>query len=81
LFPGAHYAWLDSAGPELCAALCVVAATTEATPLVFYCKAGKDRTGLVAAFSLHCCGAGDGRGFVITRLQPSPCLRASSQLC
>ena len=53
-----HYAALDSSGPELCAALSVVAATTEDTPLAFYCKAGKDRTGLVAALSLHCCGAG-----------------------
>lgn len=56
---GGHYPSLDSSGPELCAALSVVAATTEDTPLAFYCKAGKDRTGLVAALSLHCCGAGD----------------------
>lgn len=53
------YDALDSSGPELCAALSVVAATTEDTPLAFYCKAGKDRTGLVAALSLHCCGASD----------------------
>ena len=48
------------AGPEICAALCVVAASSEKTPTAFYCKAGKDRTGLVAALSLHCCGVSDG---------------------
>jgi hypothetical protein len=50
---------VDSSGPEVHAALSVVAATTPATPLVLYCKAGKDRTGLVTALALHCCGAGD----------------------
>ena len=47
---------VDSSGPEACAALCVVAASSARAPTAFYCKAGKDRTGLVAALSLHCCG-------------------------
>lgn len=51
---------VDSSGPEMCAALAVVAASSERTPTAFYCKAGKDRTGLVAALSLHCCGVSDG---------------------
>ena len=50
---------VDSSGPEVRAALTVVAATSEAAPLAFYCKAGKDRTGLVAALVLHCCGVSD----------------------
>lgn len=50
---------VDSSGPEMCAALSVVAASSERTPTAFYCKAGKDRTGLVAALSLHCCGVSD----------------------
>ena len=28
-------------------------------PLLFYCAAGKDRTGMVAALLLSCCGASE----------------------
>lgn len=50
---------VDTSGPEVCAALTVVATSSARRPLAFYCKAGKDRTGLVAALSLHCCGVSD----------------------
>ena len=46
-------------GPEIVAALCVLSASTSDGATAFYCKAGKDRTGLVAALALHCRGASD----------------------
>ena len=50
---------VDGSGPEIAAALCVLSASTPDGATAFYCKAGKDRTGLVAALALHCCGASD----------------------
>ena len=50
---------LDTSGPEIRAALGVVAGASETRPCAFYCKAGKDRTGLIAALALHCCGASE----------------------
>ena len=50
---------VDGSGPEIRAALTVLGATTSSAATAFYCKAGKDRTGLVAALALHCCGASD----------------------
>lgn len=50
---------VDSSGPEINAALSVLAASSDQSPTAFYCKAGKDRTGLVAALTLHCCGVSD----------------------
>ena len=50
---------LDSSGPEIRAALQVMSNVTEDAPLAFYCKAGKDRTGIVAALALHCCGVSE----------------------
>ena len=61
---------LASSGEEIRAALEVVACVggrgaAEAAgdrgggALAFYCKAGKDRTGVVAALALKCCGASD----------------------
>lgn len=50
---------LDSSGPEIRAALEVMSNVTEDAPLAFYCKAGKDRTGIVAALALHCCGVSE----------------------
>ena len=47
---------VDGSGPEIRAALKVIAKSTAAAPTAFYCKAGKDRTGLVAALTLHCAG-------------------------
>ena len=50
---------LDTSGPEIRAALGVVASASPARPCAFYCKVGKDRTGLIAALALHCCGASE----------------------
>lgn len=50
---------LDTSGPEIRAALRVVASASPARPCAFYCKVGKDRTGLIAALALHCCGASE----------------------
>jgi protein tyrosine/serine phosphatase len=50
---------LDTSGPEIRAALGVVASASETRPCAFYCKVGKDRTGLIAALALHCCGASE----------------------
>jgi len=51
---------VDGSGPEIAAALCVLSASSaDDGATAFYCKAGKDRTGLVAALALHCCGASD----------------------
>jgi len=51
---------LDTSGPELCAALRTVTECAERRePLLFYCKAGKDRTGLVAMLLLSVMGATD----------------------
>ena len=51
---------LDSSGPEIRAALQVMSNVTEDAPLAFYCKAGKDRTGIVAALALQRCTAAPG---------------------
>ena len=50
---------LDTSGPEIRAALRVVASASPARPCAFYCKVGKDRTGLIAALALHCFGASE----------------------
>ena len=50
---------LDTSGPEIRAALRVVASASPTRPCAFYCKVGKDRTGLIAALALHCCGASE----------------------
>ena len=51
---------VDTSGPEILAALDVISTTvTETTACAFYCKQGKDRTGLVALFVLHVCGASE----------------------
>lgn len=52
---------LDSAMPEIAQVLeLVLLALEEGRPIMFFCKAGKDRTGLVAALILTCCGASEG---------------------
>jgi protein-tyrosine phosphatase len=48
----------DMGGEDIGAALRTVA-DPAAAPLVFHCVAGKDRTGLVAAFTLHALGVSD----------------------
>ena len=50
---------LDTSGPEIRAVLDVLASASPAKPCAFYCKVGKDRTGLIAALALHCCGASE----------------------
>lgn len=51
---------LESAQPELCATMEVVLAAAEAGHgVLFFCRAGKDRTGLVAALVLSTAGASD----------------------
>jgi protein-tyrosine phosphatase len=62
-FPGVAlhdlYWWLlRRAGPRIAAVLEVLASSTE--PAVFFCAAGKDRTGLVAALLLGMLGVNDG---------------------
>lgn len=64
--PGARTAYLvdrylemaDMGGDGIAEALRTVA-DPGAAPLVFHCLAGKDRTGLVAAFTLHLLGVSD----------------------
>ncbi|KAL3151003.1 hypothetical protein ABBQ38_012875 [Trebouxia sp. C0009 RCD-2024] len=49
---------LEIAGPELKCALEVITEAAEAgEPLLFFCRVGKDRTGVLAALILSCCGA------------------------
>eukprot|EP00898_Chlorokybus_atmophyticus_P000153 jgi/Chlat1/1138/Chrsp112S01618 len=51
---------LDTAKAEVCAVLRVITvAASRNRPVLFFCKAGKDRTGLVAMLVLACCGASD----------------------
>lgn len=51
---------MDTSGPELAKALDVVLEAVEAgQPVVFFCKLGKDRTGLLAAMILSIVGASD----------------------
>ena len=59
-FPELHVAYagmLDRFGARIAEALGLVASSPK--PLVFYCEAGKDRTGLVAALLLSVLGVGD----------------------
>ncbi|DBA84394.1 hypothetical protein WJX77_004255 [Trebouxia sp. C0004] len=49
---------LETSGPEIKCALEVITEAAEAgEPLLFFCKIGKDRTGVLAALLLSCCGA------------------------
>jgi protein-tyrosine phosphatase len=48
----------EQGGEGIGLALCTVA-DPAAAPVVFHCIAGKDRTGLVAAFTLHALGVSD----------------------
>lgn len=49
---------LEIAGPEIKCALEVITEAAEAgEPLLFFCRVGKDRTGVLAALLLSCCGA------------------------
>lgn len=49
---------LESAQQEICQVLQLVLNAAERNrPLMFYCRAGKDRTGLIAMFILTCSGA------------------------
>ncbi len=50
---------LDEAGPQILAALTVLAGT-DARPAVFHCTAGKDRTGLLSAIVLSLLGVPEG---------------------
>ncbi|MEW5309689.1 MAG: hypothetical protein WDW38_001555 [Sanguina aurantia] len=51
---------LDSAMPEIAQVLELVLLALEGgRPIMFFCKAGKDRTGLVAALILTCCNASE----------------------
>ena len=51
---------LETAGLEIRTALELIAAAgAGGQPLLFYCKLGKDRTGLLAALILHVCGASE----------------------
>ncbi|GAA1030864.1 tyrosine-protein phosphatase [Virgisporangium ochraceum] len=49
---------VERGGPAIGEALRLVA-DPDAAPLVFHCISGKDRTGLVAAFTLHLLGVSD----------------------
>lgn len=54
---GLYEVILEEAGPELAACGHAVLASLErGRPLLFFCKAGKDRTGLLAALLLLSCG-------------------------
>ncbi|CAL5221371.1 g3551 [Coccomyxa viridis] len=56
--PGLYSTILATAGPELCKALELLTEAAEAgETTLFFCKIGKDRTGLLAAMVLTCCGA------------------------
>eukprot|EP00798_Chlamydomonas_sp_ICE-L_P008168 gene8168-1423_t len=48
---------LESARPELCMVMTkILIALEDSRPLLFFCKAGKDRTGIIAMLVLSCCG-------------------------
>jgi protein-tyrosine phosphatase len=55
----AYAAMLDAGGPQVAAVLGALA-EPDALPAVFYCAAGKDRTGVLAAVVLGLLGVGDG---------------------
>ena len=57
---GLYACMLDSSGPEFAAALRAVSdAVAARAPLLFFCRVGKDRTGLLAALLLSLAGAPD----------------------
>lgn len=54
------FLWVTHAAAEVSGGLQVVSdALEERRPVMFYCKAGKDRTGLLAMLLLTCAGASD----------------------
>lgn len=56
--PGLYETILDTAGPEIKKALeVVIEAGEEDRPVLFFCKVGKDRTGILASLILICCNA------------------------
>jgi len=56
--PGLYETILETAGPEIKRALEVIIESAEAEqPVLFFCKVGKDRTGILAACILACCDA------------------------
>ncbi|KAK9851903.1 hypothetical protein WJX84_007064 [Apatococcus fuscideae] len=58
--PQLYEVMLETAKPEIKCAMEVVTAAAEAGEVVmFFCKLGKDRTGLIALFILSCCGSTD----------------------
>lgn len=58
--PGLYRCMLDSSAPEFAAAArAVAAAVADRAPLLFFCRVGKDRTGLLAALLLALAGAPD----------------------
>eukprot|EP00884_Botryococcus_braunii_P003176 jgi/Botrbrau1/1285/Bobra.0063s0002.1 len=58
--PGLYECILETSGPELRHILETISGTVETgSPTMFFCKIGKDRTGLVAALILAACGASD----------------------
>lgn len=57
---GLYACMLDSSGPEFATALRAVSdAVAARAPLLFFCRVGKDRTGLLAALLLSLAGAPD----------------------
>jgi hypothetical protein len=54
-----RYTEMAEQGGEAIGAALRLVADPEAAPLVFHCISGKDRTGLVAAFTLHLLGVSD----------------------
>lgn len=55
----ARYTEMVEQGGEAIGEALRLVADPDAAPLVFHCISGKDRTGLVAAFTLHLLGVGD----------------------
>jgi protein-tyrosine phosphatase len=55
----ARYVEMAEQGGEAIGQAIRVVADPDAAPLVFHCISGKDRTGLVAAFTLHLLGVSD----------------------
>jgi protein tyrosine/serine phosphatase len=55
-----YHCLLESSDAEIAAALRALLSSAErGAPALFFCRAGKDRTGLVAALVLSVCGASD----------------------
>lgn len=51
---------LDTAAADINRALRIVVSAAESRqPLLIFCKLGKDRTGIMSALILYCCGASD----------------------